>query len=361
MAVVYYHDDPAQEPQSKGKFSFDILKLLAILVVAVYFIQTTYSANISLGSNKTEFGQGVQVTSACSGNTSLSIVPANTFVNSSGAGAFKLASITTSNIPSSCYGLDFKLQVYDSTTSTSPIALFDTTNANPIIYNNSGTFVKGSGVGYTVTTLSSTSFRVDFTVPVALASAVDKFTIQSQSHAVYYSYGDTGPGGGIIVITPTSEGGYGGSYYYEAAPADSSAGTVVMCNNDPFTMRAYNNQDRAVGEGPTNTTNLLGLCTSGAVYSATAYTNSGKSDWFLPSYNEMYAICRYARQLPMADPAGQTCAGGTLRAGFTDGYWTSTTGGTHGYAMAFSMNNANGNYTPTNNVQAVRAMRRFTP
>lgn len=362
MSYVRYHDDPVGEPQKPRRSPLGLIKLLAIGVCAYFVIQSTYAANITLntGSPK-EFGQGVQVTSACSGNTSLSLAPSNTFVNASGAGAYKLSAVTVSNIPSSCYGVDFKFQVYDSATSSTPLAIFGATNPSAIIYNNSGTFTKGTGSGYTVTTLSGTSFKVEFTSPVALTNDIGEFTIQSQDHAMYYGFGDTGPTGGIIVITPTSEGGYGGSYYYEMAPADSSLGNVVQCNADAFQMRGYNNQDRAVGEGRTNTTNLLALCTSGAANNATAYTFGGKSDWFLPSFHEMYAICHYARQLPMADPSLLSCSGGTLRSGFASAYWTSTTGGTHSYGMAFTMSPANGDYTPANNTKAVRAIRRFTP
>jgi hypothetical protein len=95
------------------------LTLSGLIVIGALFLSNTFAANISLsGSSKVEFGQGVQVVAACSGNNTLTLTPNSSFSNSTGNGAYYLNSINISGIPSSCQGVDFNLSAYDSTTST---------------------------------------------------------------------------------------------------------------------------------------------------------------------------------------------------------------------------------------------------
>ena len=93
------------EPKRKLKGT---LVLGALIVVGALFLQNTLAANISLGNGSSvEFGQGVQVATACSGSTNLTLTPSSTFVNSSGAGAYYLNAVTVSNIPSSCQKIEY--------------------------------------------------------------------------------------------------------------------------------------------------------------------------------------------------------------------------------------------------------------
>lgn len=265
-----------------------IRKLLSLSVAtALVAFGFTYAANINISnSGSSEFGQGILQTVACSGSNALSIKPSVTFVNSSSPN-FYLSKITVSNIPSGCYGKDFTLKVFD--TSTSVVQNYLGPNSSIAnVYNSAGTFSLNKGSGYTINTLSNSSFEINITNPVLLANQSSRFTIESGDHVVYTcstggvcSIGDRGPGGGIVVITPNTVGGDG--LYYEAADAHIGSG---WCDNTTTLIGT----GTAIGTGRNNTLLMKSVCTSGAAYVASAYTNNGYSDWFLPSKAERQEI-----------------------------------------------------------------------
>ena len=182
--TTYYSDDPDDfdgDPQRRKLPAF--LAFLLLLVGGTYFVQTTLAANISLNTGSSiEFGQGILATTACSDATDLTITPYSSFTNASGAGAFYFSSVKVSNIPTSCYGVDFTINAYDNT-SSSPLALFNSTSANAVVYNNNGTFERGVGTleGANISSGSGT-FTITFTNPVATTESVFKLTLQSSAH-----------------------------------------------------------------------------------------------------------------------------------------------------------------------------------
>lgn len=101
--------------------------------------------------------------------------------------------------------------------------------------------------------------------------------------------GDTGPGGGIVFYvaggTFTSTGSDCGSNckYLEASPNDLSTSSA-WCSD---TSNSLSVSATAIGSGMSNTTTADSACTSGAIQLAADYTNNGKSDWHLPSKNEL--------------------------------------------------------------------------
>ena len=177
MSEDFYHDDPIEEV-SKTKVRSKVLSTAALIVGSIFFFQSTLAGNISLNSGRgIEFGQGVSQTVACSGETALTLTPRSTFINGS-PGAHYLQSVTVSNIPTSCYGVDFTINAYGDSSST-PLALFNSTSTDAVVYNNNGTFQKGIGsAGFTVSSGSGT-FTITFTDPVAQSSSVFKLTIRS--------------------------------------------------------------------------------------------------------------------------------------------------------------------------------------
>ena len=98
--------------------------------------------------------------------------------------------------------------------------------------------------------------------------------------------GDTGPGGGVVFYDAGSVRPWG--RYLEAAPAGWN-GT----SEDPDTYWCDKNMDIAkarsgvIGVGLNNSLQIRAVCSSGAANLANAYTGGGKTDWFLPSKDEL--------------------------------------------------------------------------
>ena len=100
--------------------------------------------------------------------------------------------------------------------------------------------------------------------------------------------GDKGPGGGIVFITPDTNGNSSG-LNFEIAPASWAA-----VANEPFpawcsdeSASVTHARGSAIGSGGENTSAMVGQCSEGAANSVTGYRGGGKSDWFLPSKDEL--------------------------------------------------------------------------
>jgi hypothetical protein len=303
---------------SSPKQSFFLVGAVALVLT----LGSTLAANINLGTNNNlEFGQGIQLTTACSGSTQLTITPNATFVNASGAGAYYFSSVTVKNVPSSCYGVDFSLSAYGET-SSAPLAIFNTSSTNAIVYNNAGSFEAAAGITGMSVTGSTDSFTVNFASPVALSSTVARITIQSATRVVsacigqgQCSVGEEGPGGGIIVFT--SVGGFtcGPTYSdtchnLEAAPNNWNSGS----NDFVWANVAYQNTfvggstaarsltSDQLGVGYKNSLAIVneGNDATTAAGIARAYRGGGKSDWYLPSPGdwEKMSAALYPTNLP---------------------------------------------------------------
>ena len=364
----FYHDDPVGELSSARKKPKALFGSVLLLIAGGLFLNTTLAANINLNSGgKIEFGQGVSVTAACAGSSTLTVTPNTSFVNAAGAGAHFFTSVRVSGIPSSCNGVDFILSVYDSTTS-SALPIFNTTKTEVRIWNDGGTFKVGSGSSGTTIETGSVAFTVSFTSPVARATNVSRLTLQSSGHidlscavdGVGCSIGDTGPGGGTIFYQSvagfncgpnhTSTGSPTGGLcnFLEVAPANWSGG------QDParaFVPPSFTTEIPNHPKPPkTNSTSELGL---GYKYSdivaavsadktyaagrARTYSGGGRSDWYLPVTTELNQLCKYvAGQAWVSDTT--ICTGSSnpsLGMSTEDGYWTSS--GTSEYAKAAMM------------------------
>jgi hypothetical protein len=316
----FYHDDPVEGvvvARKKPKALFGVLLLFASGLV----INTTLAANINLNSGqRVEFGQGVAMTTACSGSTELTVTPRSSFVNASGSGSFYLSSITVSGIPSSCNGVDFQISAYDSTTSTA-LPIFSDTKTVASIWNNGGSFQGGAGwLGSSITSGSGT-FTVSFTTPVALASTVEKLTLQSTSHVAgnciteaVCSLGDIGPGGGMVFyagapftmtgatcntncrylawapVSWASTQSQNGSFNVPGTATTDARATLMPSNLLVGTSTSF-------GSGLNNTKLMAnaagsGTSSSNAAKAALLYAASDSSagQWFLPSRDELVAL-----------------------------------------------------------------------
>ena len=316
----FYHDDPVEGvvvARKKPKALFAVLLLFASGLV----INTTLAANINLNSGqRVEFGQGVAMTTACSGSTELTVTPRSSFVNASGSGSFYFSSVTVSGIPSSCNGVDFQISAYDSTTSTA-LPIFSDTKTVASIWNNGGSFQGGAGwLGSSITSGSGT-FTVSFTTPVALASTVEKLTLQSTSHAAgdcrtesLCAVGDIGPGGGMVFyagapftmagatcdtncrylawapVSWASTQSQNGSFNVPGTATTDARATLMPSNLLVGTSTSF-------GSGLNNTKLMAnaagsGTSSSNAAKAALLYAASDSSagQWFLPSRDELVAL-----------------------------------------------------------------------
>jgi hypothetical protein len=109
--------------------------------------------------------------------------------------------------------------------------------------------------------------------------------------SITHSVGDTGPGGGIIFYVSPAGFISGGliCHYLEAASSDSGPADWGANGTSTGTTGT------AIGTGYSNTQAIIlalsGLSETGkAAQLADAYSNNGKSDWFLPSQGELQAL-----------------------------------------------------------------------
>jgi hypothetical protein len=179
----FYHDDPVDFDETPRKRkSSSVLALLALFVGAGFYVQTTLASNVSLNNGApVEFGQGVSQLTSCTGDSILTLTPTSTFVNASSAGSFYFNSITVSGIPATSRQYDFTINAYGNT-DQAPLSIFNTNSSTATIYNNAGTFERGSGsTGMTLSSASGT-FTATFNSPVAPISSVYKIVIQCGPH-----------------------------------------------------------------------------------------------------------------------------------------------------------------------------------
>ena len=391
MSEDFYHDDPIEEiPRSKLRSQ--LLTTGAVIIGSIFFFQSTFAGNISLSSGTgTEFGQGVSQAVACSGNTDLTLTPRSSFTNGS-PGAHYLNSVTVSNIPDSCFGVDFTISAYNDSSGT-PLALFNSTSTDAVIYNDAGTFSPGiRTTGMTVESGAGT-FTATFTTPVAQSSSVFKLTIQSGLHFVY-KVGDRGPGGGIVYYVSATNFTSSGSTcnttcrYLEVAPATWQSGGISVANDnyyrmsDNITVATGQNTVTAgtetgfvgekfnwkIGQGFYNTSVMqVAGATSAAQAKVLAYAGgSTAGQWFIPSMNELNELCKYARGQTTGVLTVACTTGGTLKsgiandlAGFGGDYYWSSSEIDAGYAKRLYFG-AGGRYsTLKNDTNLLRPVRAF--
>ncbi len=98
-----------------------------------------------------------------------------------------------------------------------------------------------------------------------------------------YKIGDTGPGGGIVFFDAGSVQPWG--RYLEAGP---QLAPTEWCGEDweldiPGTMTT-------IGSGAANTKLMADACKAGAATSVIEFDGGGKTDWFLPSKDELNVV-----------------------------------------------------------------------
>jgi len=213
-----------------------------------------------------------------------------------------------------------------------------------------------------VTFVAAGTCRISVTI--AADSNYLSATSAQINFAQVYAIGDTGPGGGVIFMTP-STGSNTTSQYFESAPAGwNGTATDSIAQWCSVTSRLLGSTGVApqlltIGSGQSNTTAMLsaGNCTSGAANVASAYAGGSKTDWYLPSLNELQEM--YAQRTTIGGFV-QMSEPGTART-FTT-YWSSSEdASTTFYARSWSFaTNGNDNWSKSLKF-GVRPIRSFDP
>ena len=183
--------------------------------------------------------------------------------------------------------------------------------------------------GHQTQNVTARSPTFDLTMPACRSSAASGGgSTLSCAQGGVCAVGDTGPGGGIVFYVAganfTSTGSDCGTAcrYLEAAPSDLVTG--AWCS-DIITLLGATTT--GIGDGMSNTNRADLTCTSGAIQRATDYTSNAKTDWHLPSKDELNELCKYARNTGQAAGAATRCSGGsdpTLRGLATGNYLSSS-------------------------------------
>jgi len=120
---------------------------------------------------------------------------------------------------------------------------------------------------------------------VMIFAAAVFFVNDSTAQGKTYRIGDKGPAGGWVFYDKGSSDG--GWRYLEAAPVDQSLeGGIEWGCYDKSVPGA---KGKAIGTGKSNTQSIIKSCgeEQTAAKLCTAYRGGGKSDWFLPSKDEL--------------------------------------------------------------------------
>ena len=150
------------------------------------------------------------------------------------------------------------------------------------------------------TTVNTTAYAPQTTTPSPTTAYAPQTTIPSPTTVINTisatcakggacKVGDVGPGGGKVFYVATSAFTSTGSscntacIYLEAAPSVHSS-KVAWCSN---TSSSLGVTAQGIGSGMSNTTTADSTCTSGAIQVAADYTNNSKTDWHLPSKDEL--------------------------------------------------------------------------
>ena len=191
-----------------------------------------------------------------------------------------------------------------------------------------------SATAYTITATNATSTAsVTFTLTVTAATCATGGVC---------AVGDTGPGGGVVFYVSATNFTSTGSdcnttcKYLEAAPttgtnAWTDAGRTWATNISSNQSTLVSGADgTAIGTGYQNSLDIVAqtgnVAATSAAVEASAYRGpNSKTDWYLPSKNELNELCKYARTQTTGNTSTTCSSSGTLRVGFsTDAYWSSS-------------------------------------
>jgi hypothetical protein len=270
-----------------------------------FTINSTGGAISSFAITATPAGMSFNtITGALSGTpTSVASATAYTITATNASGSATRTFTLTVNVAAPAFTLSSSSETRTvNTTATGftinstggAIASF-TINATPagMSFSNS----TGALTGTPTSVASATAYTI--TATNASGSATQTFTLTVSAPAVIYNVGDTGPGGGKIFYKAATPFACGPTLnlsctYLEAAPPlngviDNAGRAWATGGNQTVSVPGAN--ELAIGGGYKNSLAIAAqtgnVAASSAAMAARAYTGGSKTDWHLPSKDEL--------------------------------------------------------------------------
>lgn len=343
----------------------------ASAVLSVVLLGSTFAANINIGNNGTqEFGQGIQLTTAC--DSAIVIKPISTFYNGASAG-YKVSGFEVSDLDTTarnsatgagCANVTFTLNLWGETGSALATYTFNS-------YGNSFTSSDGTISAQNAGTTSS-SLTLSLSNITVASDAVYRLTLQSAgSGPRIYTTGETGPGGGTIFYVNQSGFACGVTLsdtckYIEYAPANWASGfpewTTLSANGGWSDSYALTNgavdppipmvtnctkviaTSTSIGASLQNTIALANCAPENAAEHVRAYRGGGYSDWAIPTRLELSAMNSYRKSVyPNWQSANDPVNGGISS---IDAFWSSSGSG-NGFSFEYLNRDTRGPLGPT--------------
>jgi len=273
MAILEFSTPPSDGPARK-KLK---VTLATLAIAASLTLSSTLAANISLNDSRNyEFGQGIVLTTVCTGTDSLTVTPTSNYENSSGE--FKLSAITFSHIPDSCRGVQFKISIYSAdqmlnldTDVQVARVLYSGASTEAIYKGESGTNVFAAEITNASVSNSYGSFTIILTGNTSASPDIQKITLESSCSGVGTE--ETFPGVSALQIHTCNPELPSGRYWIQNANinngdplqiyADMARGgggwTLILANSNPDGWTSSNSANFNSATPPSNPLELSSL------------------------------------------------------------------------------------------------------
>jgi len=175
-------DGKPKDVSQSGKSVKGLVAVALFGVVAV--LGSTLAANITLNnSSSIEFGQGVAVTTACQGNSNLTLTPISSFANVSAGGGFNFSTVSFTGVSSNCLNKVFTLMAYGDTSAT-PLTIATSGSTTfqqaTFVWSTTGA-VSGAVEGTSGWDFTLGKLSIGFKGTEATSGAVYKLSLQSSA------------------------------------------------------------------------------------------------------------------------------------------------------------------------------------
>jgi hypothetical protein len=272
MGILDFKSDSGKRPVRKLR-----LFVIAAAISGSLTMGYTLAANISLNDGQVyEFGQGVVMTTACTGSDSLIVTPQSNYDN--GETTFKLSDITVSHIPQSCNGAQFKISIYSDNLALDldtgvQIArvIYRGESTRSILKGASGNETFGAEIINAAVTDTYGQFTIRLTGNPSTSLDIQKITIESscgadgtdESRAASNAYeirmcNPGSPSGLYWIQNDNVNNGYPFQIYADME-RNGGGWTLILANSNASGWSSSNTLDFNANTPPSNPLNLSSL------------------------------------------------------------------------------------------------------